>query len=187
MVPCGSALLRSTPQCIIQVANNWYCSAAPERLLRIIVQYVSATAFTIVLYEPWERFVRGDARKKDLVYGMCAVGLASRLWRWAHTRGEPLAYVFERAKKVGQGKALRAIERLGEEDGNKFLVGSVASSPKGLPPLDAADIWCYELRRYLNQVLANNDPTPNDAMSRLIRIPQQCGYVLPELCTAAWT
>ncbi len=151
-----------------------------ERLLRIMQRHVSTTAFTILLYSPWEQFVKGDAKRKKKVYTMCALGLASRLYRWANRHGEPLAYVFERAKKVGQGQALKAIEKLAEHDGDKFLIGPVIPAPKGIPSLDAADIWCHELKQYMNQVIATNDPTPNSALSRLIQIPQQCGYVFGE-------
>ncbi len=53
MVPCGSALLRSTPQCIIQVLSNWY----RNRLVRPVVIVTVCVGLTVTFVDVFARYL----------------------------------------------------------------------------------------------------------------------------------
>ena len=146
-------------------------------LVEAICTHVSTTAYTVVLHGPYKKVVRGDAKRRKMVYAMCGLGIASRLHRWAIREDEPLNYIFERAKGVNQGRAINAILELSEKSGDPLMIGSVTSECKGIPSLDAADIWCYELKNHIESLLLGNTE-PNTSLQKLSSIHQQCGFLM---------
>ena len=62
-------------------------------LVEAICTHVSTTAYTVVLHGPYKKVVRGDAKRRKMVYAMCGLGIASRLHRWAIREDEPLNYI----------------------------------------------------------------------------------------------
>ena len=119
-------------------------------------------------------------RGLDLAYALCAQGLASRVFEWAQQNEcGPVAYMFERGKGLNQGKAVDALDNLAVQKPS-LLIGPVGRDDKRRIPLQPADIWAYEVRKYFHQQLAadGRSLSMRKSLERLCQIPDGLGYAL---------
>lgn len=153
-----------------------------DRLLGIMVRRVKMRVYTMLSLGDYRAQISHADPELKRAYTFAALGVASRIGHWARSaaNAENVPYVFEKAKGVDQGRAMRAIDDLRRGDaGNVFQIGETISADKVLPPLQAADIWSWEVRRYFHNQFSGGSPYPlRRSLARVCEVPDGKGFIL---------
>jgi hypothetical protein len=150
-----------------------------ERLTGLMALRVRTRVYTCLIMPEYRTSFRKDGNKR-IPYTLCALGCLARVNEWVRRYGnsDAVAYIFERGG-LGRNTAFYAFDeiiRLGYPEA--ALIGSRTVDDKHRPPLQAADIWAYEVRKYFVHQLTQPQRPLRKSLRRILRIPDSQGYVL---------
>ncbi len=150
-----------------------------NRLTGIMARRVKARVYT-ALVVPELRSLVVERADKRLGCTLCAFGCASRISEWAMSYGEskPVAYMFEGGTE-GQGEAFAAFSQIMKKKHPVIsLIGSRTLDDKRQPQLQAADVWAYESRKFIDRQYRREPRPMRRSLIRLLDIPDGRGFII---------
>jgi hypothetical protein len=149
------------------------------RLTGIMRRRVRTRVYTVILL-PEFRLTLKEKTVRRMANALCALGCASRVnfWSRSYAEGAPVAYIFEGGSE-GDATAFKAFDELvatGHPEAQ--LIGTRSKDDKNRQPLQAADIWAYEVRKYFHEWAYLHSKRPIRAsFETLLGIPDGKGFI----------
>lgn len=145
------------------------------RLVNIIKRYVGFRCWTVVVMDDYRNSRLGGDEKEQMPFGICALGCAAQLRLHAiRMSAKPLIpYTFDRGG-YGSGRLFDAFRKMSDKQrGRGYQMGTLQiGERKRLMPLQAADLWCYELYRSFADQLSKTQIPPRKSYLELLKVAE---------------